>query len=72
MGTTAPPPDTLTTRGRYAILVIAFLGWFWAGMHMSTTQLTGMPASVDLLACTGELDRDRYAGLKEIAKTEGG
>jgi len=56
-------PDELSMRGRYLVLVCAFLGWFCAGIHMSITQLAGQPAAVDLLSRSGRLDRPRYDSL---------
>lgn len=57
-------PKPLTEVGRYLILVCAFLGWLCAGMHMSVTQLAGQAAAIDLLARSGELDRDRFQGIR--------
>src|SRR5688500_10643048 len=71
-GAAAPPLAPLTRTGSYAILIVAFLGWLWAGVHMSTTQLTGTAASVDLLARTGELDSERFKARTQQAKTEPG
>ena len=58
-------PRPLTEAGRYLILVCAFLGWLCAGIHMSITQLVGQAAATDLLARTGELDRDRFQSLRK-------
>lgn len=41
--------QSLTRTGRWTILVVAFLGWLCAGVHMSITQLTGQAAAIDLL-----------------------
>lgn len=53
----------LSTRGRYLVLICAFLGWLFAGMHMSITQLVGQPAAVDLLARAGKLDISQHREL---------
>jgi MFS family permease len=45
------------------VLVCAFLGWLYAGMHMSITQLAGQSAAIHLLDRTGRLDAVRYSEL---------
>jgi MFS transporter, SHS family, sialic acid transporter len=59
---------TLSTTGRYLVLVVAFLGWLFAGVHMSITQLTGQAAAIDLLSQTGELDAEQYQTLSKQAQ----
>jgi MFS family permease len=60
--TTQPPPPApvvvpgLTASGRWLILITAFLGWLFAGVHMSITQLIGRPAAIDLLERSGALE----------------
>lgn len=68
-----PLPETvpLTRTGRWLILAVAFVGWLWAGMHMSTTQLTGRAAAIDLLNRTGNLDGERFRSLNERAQSKG-
>lgn len=62
----------LTDRGRYLVLVCAFLGWLFAGVHMSITQLVGQPAAIDLLSRGGQLDVTRYRALgKQFPKLAG-
>ena len=56
---------SLTSRGRILILICAFLGWLFAGVHMSITQLVGQPAAIHLLSRTGQLDS---VGYKEISR----
>jgi len=56
--TQAPLPaavlvPALTTSGRWLILITGFLGWMFAGVHMSITQLIGRPAAIDLLHRSG-------------------
>jgi len=68
--TASVPPALLTTTGRYIILGVAFLGWFWAGMHMSTTQLTGQEAAIDLLTQSGQLNGARYQKLNKLAQSK--
>ncbi len=69
--TNAPPTPTpaalgsLSDTGRWLILVVAFLGWLFAGGHMSITQLTGQAAAIDLLGHVGELDVGRYLALNK-------
>lgn len=56
---------TLTTAGRWRILIVGFLGWLCAGMHMSITQLTARPAALDLLNRAGMLDVERFQALSK-------
>ena len=54
---------TLSKAGRYLIVVTAFLGWFFAGMHLGITSLAMGSAAKDLLQNTGlyeitSMDRD--------------
>ena len=44
---------TLTAAGKYIIIVCAFLGWFFGGMHMAITSLAMGSAAEDLLVKTG-------------------
>src|SRR5947208_287844 len=55
----------MSATGRYIILIVAFLGWLCAGVHMSITQLTGQSAALDLLGRAGELDAARYQALNK-------
>ena len=53
----------LSKAGRYLIVVTAFLGWFFAGMHLGITSLAMGSAAKDLLQNTGlyeitAMDRD--------------
>lgn len=66
MTTVAAGPENtpaLTSTGRMIILVCGFLGWLCAGFHLSTTQLIGRPAALELLAQTGALERSRFDEL---------
>lgn len=47
----------LSARDRYLVLVVAFLGWFFAGTQLSITTLVVRPASINLLANVGEIDQ---------------
>lgn len=59
-----PPSEApLPLASRIVVLVVAFLGWMCAGMHMSTTQLAGQAAAIDLLGLDGQLDANRYQSL---------
>lgn len=44
---------TLTQTGKYIIIVAAFLGWFFGGVHLGITSLSMGSAAKDLLAATG-------------------
>ena len=76
MATAIPPLDAaapLSRAGRYLVLVCAFLGWLFAGMQMSITQLAGQPAAINLLARSGRLDVTRYQALgKQVPKPVAG
>lgn len=39
----------ISQSGRYAIVVVAFLGWFFAGVHMAITSIVMRVAAADLL-----------------------
>ncbi len=67
--------NTLTQAGRYLIVVTAFLGWFFAGMHLGTTSLVMGSAAKDLLRSTGQYEvteADRAAAAEQIKQNEGG
>lgn len=61
----------VTPRGKIVILVVAFLGWFCSGMHMSITQLAGQPAILNLLCRTGTIDGRLFRSLSERAGSQG-
>lgn len=42
--------------GAYWIVCVAFLGWLFAGVHMSITQMTAQPVAIDLLNRVGQID----------------
>ncbi|SVD35211.1 uncharacterized protein METZ01_LOCUS388065, partial [marine metagenome] len=44
---------TLTQAGKYIIIVTAFLGWFFGGVHLGITSLSMGSAAKDLLRGTG-------------------
>ncbi|MEO2035596.1 MAG: MFS transporter [Planctomycetaceae bacterium] len=47
--------DSISVTGRYLILIVAFLGWGFAGVHMSIVSIVMRVAVADLLpAGTGE------------------
>jgi len=48
--------STLTKFGKVAIILAAFLGWFFAGMHLGITSLAMGSASKDLLKSTGQYE----------------
>ncbi len=60
-------PAALTSNGRLIILVCAFLGWFCAGFHLASTSLVMQSAAIDLLARTGQLDREKFHELSHRA-----
>jgi len=67
--------NTLTQAGRYLIVISAFLGWFFAGMHLGTTSLAMGPAAKDLLQSSGlyEITKvDQDSAASKIAKNGGG
>ncbi|MEC8928122.1 MAG: MFS transporter [Verrucomicrobiota bacterium] len=48
--------SSLSKSGKIAIIVAAFLGWFFAGMHLGITSLAMGSASKDLLKSTGQYE----------------
>lgn len=58
----------LSPLGRFAILVVAFLGWLCCGFHMQITQLAGRPAAINLLAATNQIDEKKFDTLNKDAK----
>ena len=63
--------NTLTQAGRYLIVISAFLGWFFAGMHLGTTSLAMSPAAKDLLRNSGQyevVEADRETARAQIEK----
>lgn len=65
------PEFSLSTTGRYVILVCAFVGWLCAGFHLAITSLAMQPAAIDLLHRTGELDIARFNALSQQAPKKG-
>ena len=66
---------SLTQTGRYLIVISAFLGWFFAGMHLGTTSLAMGSAAKDLLQNSGfyeVIDDDRAIALKQIEQENEG
>ena len=58
--------------GRTLVLTTAFLGWFCAGMLMSTTTLAMRSAAIDLLARSGSIDRQRFQALTRSLQDQEG
>jgi MFS transporter, SHS family, sialic acid transporter len=62
------PITPLSRNARITVLVVAFVGWFCAGMDMSMTQLAGRDAAIDLFSRNGKLDREQYDRLSSQSK----
>jgi MFS family permease len=62
--------ETLSPAGRWIILIVAFLGWLFAGVHMSITQLTGQAAAIDLLDRADELNAIHYLTLNRVSQAK--
>jgi MFS transporter, SHS family, sialic acid transporter len=60
------------STGRSLVLITAFLGWFCAGMLMSTTTLAMRSAAIDLLARSGTIDRARFQALNKLLQVRRG
>ncbi|HAH99714.1 MAG TPA: hypothetical protein DCO70_10275 [Verrucomicrobiales bacterium] len=72
---TSNSTNSLTQTGRYLIVISAFLGWFFAGMHLGTTSLAMGSAAKDLLQNSGfyeVIDDDRAIALKQIEQENEG
>lgn len=74
-----PGPDTqssplkLTSTGQTIIIVTAFLGWFFGGMHMAITSLAMGSAAESLLVQTGfgeVTEADREAAGNQLVHFE--
>lgn len=61
------PTSDVTTAGRNLVLVVAFLGWFFAGVHMSITTLAMRAASIQLMDADGTLDRRTFTQINSQA-----
>ena len=70
-----PDPDEnksihkLTQTGRYIIIIAAFLGWFFGGMHLGITSLSMGSAAKDLLRGTEQFEvtaNDQAAAKKQV------
>ncbi|MFO0919517.1 MAG: hypothetical protein U0872_14555, partial [Planctomycetaceae bacterium] len=59
---------SLTTTGRMLMLTAAFLGWFFAGFHLSITSVVMRPASIDLLSRVDRLDSEAFLSFSKRAK----
>jgi MFS transporter, SHS family, sialic acid transporter len=70
----AAPPGKPGRKGsgRLLVLAAAFLGWFCAGLLMSTTTLAMRSAAIDLLARQGTIDRARYQALNQALREQPG
>src|SRR5437660_11394753 len=65
--TSTDTTPALRAAGRWLVLGTAFLGWFFAGVLMSTTSLAMRPAALDLLARVGTVAREGSPELKWFA-----
>jgi len=60
---TDPSPPTLSRTGCWLVLAVAFLGWFFAGVHMAITSIVMRVAVADLLpAGSGEGEIGKWFG----------
>ena len=53
----------LSSQQRILILVVAFLGWMFAGTQMSINGIVHFPAAADLLGPESSSDAGKWAGL---------
>ena len=63
--------STLTKTGKYIIIITAFLGWFFGGVHLGITSLSMGSAAKDLLHGTGhanERPADRKKSEEQLEK----
>lgn len=51
------------SRARFAILVVAFLGWFFGGVQISITNLAMRSAAISLMGDAGWIDSGRFNDL---------
>jgi len=69
-------PSTLTQAGKYVIIVTAFLGWFFGGVHMGINGLAMRTAALNLLANSAEGqvtagDKTKIGNLKKALDKDG-
>ena len=57
--------NSVAGTGAYLIVCVAFLGWLFAGVHMSITQMTAQPVAIDLLDRMGQLDAAQLANMSQ-------
>ncbi len=70
---TQPSPLKLTSTGQTIIIVTAFLGWFFGGMHMAITSLAMGSAAESLLVQTGfgeVAEADKEAAQAQLVNFE--
>ncbi len=65
------PPDQLTATARYVILVVAFLGWMFAGVQMSITSLAMRSAAIDVLDRAGDIDLQKFNSFNAVLQEQG-
>jgi SHS family sialic acid transporter-like MFS transporter len=61
---------TLSSRGRWLVLVAAFLGWFFGGFLLSTTSLAMRSAAIDLLGRVGSIDRAQFDAFNKVLREQ--
>jgi SHS family sialic acid transporter-like MFS transporter len=62
------PSQSLSSAARYAMLIVAFLGWFLGGIQIGITNLAMRPAALALMDEAGQLDGEQFAELSKVKK----
>jgi len=65
------PPGQLTATARYVILVVAFLGWMFAGVQMSITSLAMRSAAIDVLDRVGDINLEKFNNFNTVLQERG-
>jgi MFS family permease len=63
-------PATLTQAGKYIIIVSAFLGWFFGGVHLGITSLAMGSAANDLMRGNGHANERSVDKIKSGEQLE--
>jgi len=61
----------LTSTQCYVVLVVAFLGWMFAGVQMSITSIGMRSAAIDVLSRVGTIDIEKFNEFNSVLQREG-
>lgn len=61
----------ISAAGRYVVLIVAFLGWLFAGFQLAITSQAMRSAAIDVLSNTGQIDPVRYETINAVLQKSG-